>query len=179
MSLTSLLLLHFSFVIIAAEAHTQSSLLDQQEKQKMQILNAEPGLVVPSFGLYPSVVQDSVKNGKSGSDAAEAGVAALGESIPRSDDYGLPVNVDASAQSLICHAGSSDSNDIFIFNKAPVSSIGRPKKGDNLIPEHIILASNKDICRHSDVKVVHCDIHSKEKDVNESPSCVKGTVLSH
>ncbi|XP_058183113.1 uncharacterized protein LOC131301036 isoform X1 [Rhododendron vialii] len=169
-----------------AEAHTQSPLLDQKEKQKMQILNAEPGLVVPSFELYPPVVHDSVKNGKSGSDAAEAGVAALGESIPRSDDSGLPVNVDTSAQSLIGHAGGSDSNDIFTFNKAPMSSIGRPKNGDNLIPEstlgcmlsseHVILASNKDICRHSDEKVMHCDIHSKEKDLNESPSCVKGTV---
>lgn len=166
-------------VVSPAEAPTHSSPLDQQEKLKTDMLNAEPGLVVSSFGLNPPMVHDIVKSGKSGSDAAGVDLAALGESISRSDDWGLHVNVDASAKSYICHAGSSDGDDIFTYNKGPVTSIGRPEKGDNLIPESVLgcmPSSNKDFNRHSDEKVVHCDIHSKEKDLNEQPSSVKGTI---
>ncbi|GFY88754.1 hypothetical protein Acr_06g0006940 [Actinidia rufa] len=88
---------------------TQNSLLDQQEKEKMHILNTDPGSVVLCFGQNEPVVPDSFHNDQSGCDVFVAVLADMGQSISRSETLGLPVGVHAMHQSSNCHAGNSDS----------------------------------------------------------------------
>ncbi|PSR88377.1 Histone-lysine N-methyltransferase [Actinidia chinensis var. chinensis] len=178
---------HHAEVASHAEVHTQNSLLDHQEKEKMHILNTDPGSLC--FGQNGPVVPDSFKNDQSGSDVTEAVLGDMGQSISTSETLGLPVGIHAMHQSSNCHAGNSDSKFICSYNKGPVTSIVGSNKDDIFISEsalgcipyreNVFLARNKYMCQYSDEKDMRFEIHSKENDCYTSPDCTEGTTYGN
>ncbi|XP_057461222.1 uncharacterized protein LOC130751632 [Actinidia eriantha] len=140
---------HHAEVASHAEVHTKNSLLDHQEKEKMHILNTDPGSLC--FEQNGPVVPDSFKNDPSGSDVTEAVLADMGQSITRSETLGLPVGIHSMHQSSNCQAGCIPSR------------------------ENVFLVRNKYMCQHSDEKDMRFEIHSKENDRYTSPDCTEGT----